>query len=220
MKVFKTDLQIQQDVLHELAWDGRVAPTEVGIAVDNSVVTLTGTVSSWAKRAAAEEAAHRVSGVLDVANDLAVRLPDGVARTDSELAAAVRQQMVWDVFVPEERIQTTVSDGVVILRGTVEHAWERDDAVRVIGRLAGVRAIENHIRISHGEVSPSELRTAIHAALERRAAREANRIEVSVDQGRVTLTGTVQSWSERVAAVGAARGTRGVAQVVDHLRIS
>ena len=68
----KTDSEIQQGVLRELKWDTRVEETEVGVGVNRGVVTLTGTVSSWAKKMAAQEAAHRVAGVLDVANDIQV----------------------------------------------------------------------------------------------------------------------------------------------------
>ena len=60
----KTDSEIQQAVLRELKWDTRVEETGIGVEVDRGVVTLTGAVSSWAKRMAAQEAAHRVGGVL------------------------------------------------------------------------------------------------------------------------------------------------------------
>jgi osmotically-inducible protein OsmY len=219
MKMPKTDAEIQQDVLSELKWDTRVEPTEVGVEVDNRVVTLTGTVSSWAKKVAAEEAAHRVAGVLDVANDLAVTPLDG-NRTDTDIAAAIRQVLIWDVFVPEERIQTTVMNGLVTLRGTVEYVAQRDDAARAIRNLAGVRAIDNRITVKHPDVSKAALRTAIHGALERRAERDADRIALDVDEGRVTLSGQVHSWSEREAVLGAARGTRGVESVIDKLHIS
>src|ERR1700675_3922900 len=111
----KTDTQIHHDVLEELKWDSRVDETEVGLQVASGVVTLTGTVTSWAKRVAAQEAAHRVIGVLDVANDLRVKVPGGLTRTDTEIAQAVRRALEWDVFVPEEKITSTVADGFVTL---------------------------------------------------------------------------------------------------------
>ena len=85
----RTDSDIQQHVLRELRWDTRVEETEVGVEVEAGVVTLTGTVASWAKRIAAQEAAHRVAGVLDVANDIHVRVPGSRGRTDTEVAHAV-----------------------------------------------------------------------------------------------------------------------------------
>lgn len=81
----KTDAHIQQDVLKEPQWDPRVDETEVGVSVQHGVVTLSGTVTSWAKRMAAREAAHRVLGVLDVANDIVVKIPGGLGRSDTEI---------------------------------------------------------------------------------------------------------------------------------------
>jgi len=219
MSSARTDAQIQKDVIAELAWDTRVEPSEVGVEVDNSVVTLTGTVSSWAKKLAAEEAAHRVAGVLDVANDLVVRRPTELQRTDTDVAAAIRQALIWDVFVPEEQIQTTVRSGIVTLQGTVEYPSQREDAERAIRNLAGVCGIDNQIVVKRADVSRTALRTAIHDALERRADREADRIELDVEEGRVTLSGVVHSYTERKAVVGAARGTPGVLTVIDHLHV-
>jgi osmotically-inducible protein OsmY len=54
----KSDTQIHHDVIEELEWGSRVDETEVGVEVDDGVVTLTGTVTGWAKRVAAQEAAR------------------------------------------------------------------------------------------------------------------------------------------------------------------
>jgi osmotically-inducible protein OsmY len=215
----KSDAQIQKDVLNELAWDTRVSATEVGVEVDDRIVTLTGTVTSWAKKLAAEEAAHRVAGVLDVANDLAVKLPFSLCHDDTEIAAAVRQALKWDVFVPEDMIQTTVTDGMITLRGTVETMAQREDAGRSVRNLAGVIGVDNRLAVIHGDVSMVVLRNAIHGALERQANREADDVALDVDGGKVTLTGTVHSWTERQAILDAARATRGVDTVIDHLHL-
>lgn len=215
----KTDSEIQKAVLRELKWDTRVEETDVGVEVDSGIVTLTGTVSSWAKRIAAQEAAHRVAGVLDVANDLKVKVLGEAGRTDTDIARAVRHALEWDVFVPETRIRSTVSDGWVTLEGQVDYWSQRQDAERAVRNLAGVRGVSNSIEITPPKVLPLEVRRAIEQALERQAEREAHRITLDVQSGRVSLTGIVHSWAEREAVVGAARGTRGVRDVEDHLRI-
>jgi osmotically-inducible protein OsmY len=220
MMAKKSDSTIQQDVLRELTWDTRVDETDVGVEVDNAVVTLTGTVSSWAKRIAAQDAAHRVAGVLDVANDIQVRVPGSAGRTDTEIAQAVRTALEWDVLVPDKRIQSTVSTGHVTLTGTVDYWSQRDDAERVVRNLDGVRAITNQIELrpSH-PVDADDVRASIAAALERHADRHARDIQLEVQEGRVTLSGIVHSWSEREAAVAAARSTAGVKEVTSRLRI-
>ena len=82
-----TDEQIQREVLSELKWDARVQPNEIGVAVKDGVVTLTGWVDTYIKKWAAEDAAHRVRGVKAVANDIEVRLPTESERTDADIAA-------------------------------------------------------------------------------------------------------------------------------------
>lgn len=215
----KPDPQIQQDVLNEMKWDTRVEPNEVGVEVDNGIVTLTGTVSSWAKKVAAQEAAHRVAGVLDVANDLVVKIAGSTERSDTDIAAAVRNTLQWDVFVPDKDIQSSVAGGFVTLTGVVDTATQREDAARAVRNLAGVRAVDVQITLRQHEVTPEELRAAIHDALERHADRDAGRIRIDVEGGRITLYGDVHSWRDRQAIVGAVTGTRGVDSVIDRLRI-
>jgi osmotically-inducible protein OsmY len=216
----KSDSQIQQDVLRELKWDPRVEETEVGIEVENGVVTLTGNVSSWAKKFAAQEAAHRVYGVLDVANDIAVKAPGTLPVTDTDIAQAVRRTLEWDVFVPHEQITSTVSNGWVTLAGNVELWNDREAADRAIRNLQGVRGVTNTITVTPPKASSLEVRRAIEGALERRAEREAKKIHVEVSDGTVTLTGTVQSWQEKEAVASAARFTPGVQSVDNQLRIA
>jgi osmotically-inducible protein OsmY len=218
--VKKTDAHIQQDVIRELKWDQRVDETDVGVEVDNGIVTLTGTVNSWGKKVAAEEAAHRVGGVLDVANDIVVKLPGTAGRTDTEIAQAVRNALVWDVFVPDTRIRSTVSAGVVTLEGDVDSWIQRADADRVVRNLTDVRGVRNEIAVKPPMVAPSEVKMAIESALDRQAEREAKRIRIEVHDGKVTLSGTVPSWSEKQTVVGAATCTPGVRSVDDKLRIA
>ena len=213
----KTNSQIHHDVLEELKWDSRVDETEVGVEVDNGVVTLTGTVTSWAKRLAAQEAARRVIGVLDVANDIKIKIPGGLTRSDTEIAQAVRHALAWDVFVPDEKITSMISDGWVTLEGTVDLWSQRDDAERAVRNLTSVRGVVNKIAVTPAKPVTADVRKAIEQALERRAEREAKRIHVDVREGTVTLTGSVHSWAERRSVVAAARFTPGVRAVQDNM---
>src|SRR2546426_9534005 len=115
----RTDEQIQQDVLEELKWDTRVQPNEIGVAVKDGVVTLTGWVDSYTKKWAAEEAAHRVRGVKAVANEIEVKLPSASERTDADIAAAAVRALEWDAFVSVDRLDVTVSKGWITLKGEV-----------------------------------------------------------------------------------------------------
>jgi osmotically-inducible protein OsmY len=213
------DAQIKHAVLQELAWDTRVKETEVGVEVDRGVVTLTGTVDSYAKKLAAQEAAHHVVGVLDVVNNLHVHAFGQGTGSDTELAHRVRQTLEWDVLVPDHQITSTVEDGWVTLAGQVEVWNQREEAERAIRFLAGVRGVTNLITVTPQQITPYEVRRTLQAALERRAVREAARIQVAVTGGTVTLSGRVQSWFEKRAILGAIRHAPGVEAVDDHLRI-
>lgn len=216
----KTDREIQQDVLSELDWDSRVDETEVGVEVDAGVVTLTGIVDSLAKKIAAREAAHRVVGVLDVADDIRVKLPGIWRRTDTEIAQAVRLALEWDAFVPDQRIRSTVSEGYVTLEGEVATLREKQDAERVARILAGVRGIHNRLTVIPTKADPAKLRRSIEAALERRAEREAEKIKVRVDDGTVTLEGRVRTWPEKKAVLGAVGHAPGVRELKDRLAVN
>ncbi len=213
----KTDAEIQRDVLEELRWDPRVEETEIDVNVDDGVVTLTGTVTSWARRVAARDAARHVGGVLDVANAITVETPEHLDRGDPELADAVRRTLAWDVFVPDDRIVSTVTNGSVTLEGTVETLMQRDAAERALRNLTGVKAVVNRIAVQTPAGINEHVAGAIERALERRAERQARRIRIAVHDGVVTLTGTVSSWAERRSVLGAARSTPGVHAVEDRL---
>lgn len=215
----KSDTQIQQEVLQELKWDSRVEPTNVGVEVQKGTVTLTGTVDTYFKRWAAQEAAHRVFGVQDVANDINVKVAGEGIPNDTEIAQAVRQALKWDVLVPEEDIQSTVSDRWVTLTGKVDRISQREDAERAIRHLTGVRGVNNLIKVIPATVAPETVREAIETALERRADRDAGRIAVAVRDGTVTLSGNVASWAEKRAVLGAAGHAPGVTEVDDQLEI-
>src|SRR5216117_537740 len=143
----QTDQDIQRDVLNELKWEPRVQPNEIGVAVKDGVVTLTGWVESYTKKWAAEEAAHRVRGVLAVANDIEVRLPTAAERTDADIAAAAVRALEWDAAVPVDKLDITVSKGWVSLRGEVEWQYQKQDAERVIRRLMGIKGVTNLVTV-------------------------------------------------------------------------
>jgi osmotically-inducible protein OsmY len=213
----KSDSQIQQEVLRELKWDTRVEETEVGVTVERGIVTLTGTVDGYAKKLAAQDAAHRVYGVLDVANDLQVRVPGSMARSDADIAKAVRNALEWDVWVKEEGIKSTVSNGFVTLEGDVSLLREREDVERTIRRLAGVRGVDNRIEVSPARINAEDVREAIEQALERRAEREARQIRVEVHDGEVKVSGRVHSWAEKRAILGIVSHAPGVRAVDENL---
>jgi len=205
--------------VRELEWDTRVDESKIGVSVANGVVTLVGTVDDYAQVLCAERAAHRVAGVLDVANDLEVRTRGEVGRTDAEIAVSVRRALESHVLVPEQKIRSTVSDGWVTLEGDVDYFSEKEDAESAVRYLVGVRGITNDIEIKPPRVLPYDVMKSIEEALTRHVHRETKHIKLDVQDGRVTLSGVVPTWAEKKAILGAARQTPGVRSVEDLLKV-
>ena len=215
----RTDEQIQIDALEELKWDTRVRPNEIGVAVKDGIVTLTGWVDSYLKKMAAEEAAHRVPGVKAVANDIEVRLPGFAERTDTDLAAAVLNALRWDAAIPTGKVDVTVSQGWVTLKGEVDYAFQKRDAERAVRRLSGVKGVSNLIVVKP-QVFPSDLKQQIERALVRNAETDARNITIEVEGSKVILRGTVRSYAEKQAAEETAWSASGVTEVENRIVIS
>ena len=215
----RSDRDLKRRILRELKWDSRISWGTINVEVDDGVATLGGSVPSYAQKVAAQEAAHRVVGVLDVANDIEVNPSDGLVRSDTELAHAVRSALEWDALVPDDQIQSTVSAGWITLEGEVNNGRERTDAEKVIRRLTGVVGVINKITIRKQVVDESRLREEIENALETRADRQTERLRIEVHDGAVDLWGRVHSWQEKRAIIGSLAHAPGVTQLKDHLRI-
>ncbi|MBI2014064.1 MAG: BON domain-containing protein [Chloroflexi bacterium] len=212
----KTDRQIQLDVLAEIARDVRFRPAELGVEVDDGIVTLTGTVSSYVKLGQAADIAAAVYGVKDVANKLTVETATKL--DDTRLAQAVRDALRWDVDVPEERIDSIVRDGVVTLKGTVDHWGQRAAARDAVAKIGGVRYVNDHLVVCPAPPrGDHQIFDDIKAALRRQLPTDD--IDVAVDRGTVTLMGTVSWYGHRQRAEQAASNTAGVRSVTNKILV-
>jgi osmotically-inducible protein OsmY len=217
----RTDEQIQQDVLAELKWEPRLAPTEIGVAVKDGIVMLSGWVGAYTTKWAAEEAALRVRGVKGVANELEVRLPIAAQRPDPEIAEAAVRALEWDAMVPSEQLDVTVSQGQVTLKGEVAWQYQRQAAERVVRRLSGVKGVTNLIvvRPSALGVPPADVQAQVEQALARSAERDALGITVAFEGSTVVLRGRVRSWAARETAERAAWMAPGVTAVDNQIAV-
>lgn len=219
--VRRTDEEVQQDVLAELAWEPRLQPQEIGVLVRDGVVTLTGWVDNYAKKWAAERAAHRLADVRSVANDIEVRLPTSATRLDPDIATAASRALEWDAFVPITQLDVTVANGWVVVRGEVEWEYQKRAAERALRRLSGVRGVTNGITVRPplNRPTPGELRQRIAAALVRSVEVDAERVEIEIRGDTVVLTGAVRSWLQRQEVERIVWSAPGVAVVDNHVLV-
>ena len=214
-----TDKEIQQAVLRELDYEPQVRSTEIGVAVKDGIVALSGNVDSNSNRYHAERAAKRVAGVKAIANDLEVHLPSSSERTDEDIARAAVRALEDRNSVPRDRLKVTVRDGRLTLEGDVDWQYQREAAASAVRHLFGVKGVSNLITIKP-HVSSTEIRTEIEAALQRAAALDAQRITVETEGSKVFLRGRVRAWAEREEAEHAAWRAPGVTQVENQLPIA
>jgi osmotically-inducible protein OsmY len=214
----KTDLQIQQDVMDEITWLPFLHAAEIGVAVKNGVVTLSGQVDTYSKKIAAENAAKKISGVKAVAEDIQVGVSPVYRKTDAEIAEAVLNALKWNTAVQEEKVKIKVENGIVTLQGEVEWAFQRNNAKTAIQNLTGVRSIVNLIEIKP-KVSAFELEQKIGAAFRRNANIDAGRINVTVNGSKVILTGRVSKLTEKDEAENAVWAAPGVYSVESKLTV-
>jgi osmotically-inducible protein OsmY len=215
----RTDIQIQRDVIDELRWDPRIRATELGVAEHDGVVTLSGTVSSYAEKWAAERAAERVIGVKAVASEIVVELPTAHVHTDSEVAHRILDAFRWDVQVPDKKLQVIVAKGWVQLDGEVEWQFQKDAAARAVRNIIGVRGLTNSIKVAPLPVSAYDVRTRVTDALRRQSEEHARNILVQAADSVVTLKGRVPTFAERRAAEHAAWSAPGVREVHDEILV-
>ena len=215
----KTDSQLQQDVNAELGWEPSVNAAQIGVSVQEGVVTLSGHVNTFLEKWNAEKAAQRVSGVKALASELDVRLSHTTQRTDAEIASAAEVALEWMMTPPQDRVSIQVDKGAITLTGTVHWQYQRQAASDVIRHLVGVKSVSNQICIEPTLTSEA-VASGIDAALLRQAHVDAKRINVKVLGSTVTLSGMVDSLAERQAAVHSTWNMPGVRNVVDHLRLS
>ena len=213
------DSDIEHDVESELKWDPDIDASDIGVAVKNGVVTLTGFVRSYSQKYQVEKATKRVKGVLGVANDIEVRLPSLNERTDPEIARAAVEAIKDELPSSHQNIKVVVKNGWLTLEGSIEREYQRDRVEAIVRKLKGVKGVSNMLALKP-RVAPSEIKTKIEEAFRRSAEIDADRISVTASGGEVVLSGTVRSWAERHEAERTAWRASGVTKVENRITIA
>lgn len=216
----RTDAQIKEDVLQELAWESPENKTQIGVIVNDGIVTLTGVVDSFTKKIEAEKIAKSVYGVKAIAEDIKVRLSENEkSTTDTDIAKAVINTFHWNNSIPDEKIKIKVEDGWVYLSGEVDRDYQRKAAKNAVSNLYGVVGVINNISLKPLTATAEDIKNRITKAFERSATLDSKNIYISVDGHTVTLTGTVHSLQEKDDARNAAFFAPGITKVINNLKV-
>jgi osmotically-inducible protein OsmY len=214
----KSDSQLRSDIEAELDWDPAIRAGDIGVIVKDAIVTLTGHVANYAEKHAAERAVRRVKGVKAVAMETKVKLPGGLERSDTDIAAAAERSLEWNVLVPDGKIEPVVENGWITLTGEVEWQYQSRAADAAVRNLLGVTGVTNLIKVTP-RLNPVDIEKRIHDALVRQADNDTRKVHIGVAGSAVELSGKVQSWSERNAIQLAAWSAPGVSSVANHLLV-
>lgn len=215
----KTDTQVQKDVEAELNWEASVKSTDIGVEVHDGIVTLAGHVGSYAQKKAAEDAAQRVAGVQGLAVEMDVKLEGRAKRTDADIAKSAADILMWTGSLPSGAVKVMVENGWLTLTGQVEWQYQRQSAQEAVRYLIGVTGISNDVTVKPAAAS-KVIKSDIEAALKRNSILGDGDISVGVTGATVTLSGRVDSWSDRSSATYIAWGTPGVQKVVDNITLA
>jgi osmotically-inducible protein OsmY len=213
-------LNLQEDIIEELAFDPRIAADDIAVATRAGVVTLRGTVPSLSQKRAVEKAVKGIRGVRGIVDELLVDLPASHVRNDTDIGLDIKHRLVSNGVVPAD-IQFVVQNGHVTVSGVAQWYYQAHEVAHEAGSVTGVLGVTNDITVkSPDTVNVAEVRRRIHSALQRSADLDANCISVVVDGATVTLSGTVRTWLEHDKAAQAAWSIPGVSHVENLISIS
>lgn len=214
----KSDNQIQKDVMDQLKWEPLLNASEIGVAVRNGIVTLSGQVDSLYKKRCAEEAAKKVFGVKAIAEDIQIGVSPFYAKNDTEIAEEILTALKWHTAVQEEKIKIKVDDGNVTLQGEVDWEYQRSNARKAIEGLTGVKSITSLIKVKP-KATAEDIKRKIESAFQRAASINSKKIKVNVVGNRVILSGKVASVAEKEEAETSVWKGHGVVQVENNLEV-
>lgn len=209
---------LQKEVQDAIKWEPLLHAAEIGVTVKNGVVSLTGTVDSYAKKMEAESAAKTVRGVKAIVENIKVRLPDSWRKSDTEIADEVLQSLKSKWSVPDDKLTVKVEDGFVTLGGELHWNYQREEAINSVKNLVSVKSLINNIKIK-SELHEVIEQKKVEDALARNWTIDSHNITVEVADTTVTLTGTVHSWHQFDEAERTVWNTPGIWHVENKLTI-
>jgi osmotically-inducible protein OsmY len=214
-----SDSDLKKAVLDELSWEPSVNAAHIGVTAHAGVITLTGHVHNYMQKIGVEKAAGRVKGVKAVAEEIEVKLPYDIKRSDEDIAAAAVDRLGWNAAIPIDAIKVKVQTGWVTLTGNVAWHFEKEAAERDLRALSGVIGVSNQIVVKPA-VDAFNVKKDIEDALHRSWFYDPDTIQVAAQGGRITLSGKVATWDARRLAGSTAWSAPGATSVQNDIAVN
>jgi osmotically-inducible protein OsmY len=216
-----SDELIKKKIVDSLYWDSRVDASEVKVVVDDRNVILRGSVPSYSASEAALFDSWRVHGVTKVDNQLLVKYPEGAKLpSDKEIASAIERSLSWNDSTKNSDVQISVNKGIVTLEGHVDAYWKKTRVQNLASNVIGVLRIDNKIVVTPKKTIVDDvIADDVVNAIDRNYTIDVNQVDIRVEDGVVTLSGTVADRRACEEAIEIASNTLGVTDVVDRLII-
>lgn len=213
--------QIKKGVVDQFYWDSRINASKINVDVSDGLVTLTGQVPSYSSKLAAESDALTIPGVTSVMNNLEIQqLAAGELPPDEEIKNNVSSSLKWNTNIESENIKVSSENGTVILEGTVPSYWQKILAEELIYDIAGVNDAENKLSVVPSEsIIDESIAEAIVNSVDKDPNVNVDYLNVKVEDGVVTLSGTVFNWAAYYNVLNRARYTVGVVNVINKLHM-
>ena len=198
--VVRNKKDVEQTILESWKVDPRIEIAHPAVTFKNGTAILRGTVSTLQAKSAAEQNAKNTIGVFRTKNFLKVRPTEH--RTDHEIAEDIRAAIVRDPFLERLGLSVSVFDGVAYLAGSVDNTFQKTHAQIIASQMPGVVKVLNRLRVLSVPQNKDdhEILQDIQDELWWSPFIDSDNINVAVNDGLVTLTGTVHSWREKQIA--------------------
>ncbi len=145
----------------------------------------------------------------------------GRTYSKSEVMDAIEDEFIFDGAVPHQSLDMEMNSGVLTIRGTVNNILAKERATVIAETVRGVKSVVNLIDVKPGtSVTAAGLAANIEDALLQDPATESYEVDVNAtEKGKVTLTGTVDSWQERGLCATVAKSVRGVTGLENNITV-
>jgi len=212
--------KLEKIVRERLTWDNRIDESQIEIYIHGDIATLKGCVSTYPEKILAEIETQMVPEIKSVINDIEVKFPGShEIPSDQDVKEAMFCLLDANSEIDSNNVKVSINNGNVVLEGTVNSFWKSNKIRKMASQISGVVSVSNKILIvSEERISDKEIANLIIISMQNSVHVDGHKVDVKVEEGIVTLSGTVSSMSEYDAIKNIVKFTKGVIDIENNLK--